>query len=115
MTIINKTAGRAGKSSAPTGTASDSKTTLTTNAPSIAEPVIASGVEAEFCAMPAPGKTCPYSGLQRVTLYALAREGLIRTVALRRPGTTRGRRLIVLSTLREYLRKLDAEQNGGEK
>lgn len=78
----------------------------------VAAPVrVAAGIEPEFVAMPAPGQACPYSGLKRGALYALAKDGLIRTVALRRKGTTRGRRLIVFSTLKNYLRGLDAEQN----
>lgn len=44
-------------------------------------------------------------------LYQLARAGHIKTVSLRMPGKTRGRRLIVLATLRDYLRRLNAEQN----
>lgn len=68
----------------------------------------------EFSALPAPGQVCPYSGLKRGMLYQLDKEGLIRTVSLRRKGTTRARRLIVLSTLMEYLRGLDAAQNGGK-
>lgn len=44
-------------------------------------------------------------------LYQLAKEGLIRTVSLRRTGTTRARRLIVLDSLMRYLRGLDAAQN----
>ena len=69
----------------------------------------------EFVAMPAPGQVCPFSGLKRGMLYQLDKEGLIRTVSLRRKGTTRARRLIVLSSLLEYLRGLDAAQNGGKK
>ena len=85
-----------------------------------AEPVIAEGirpvvVEPEFIAMPAPGKVCPYSSLQRGMLYALERDGLIKTVSLRRKGTTRGRRLIVLSSLKNYLRRLDAVQNAADR
>jgi hypothetical protein len=80
--------------------------------PTIAAPVRTAGsIEPEFIAMPGPGQACPFSGLKRGALYALAREGVIRTVALRRRNTTRGRRLIVLSTLKAYLRGLDVAQN----
>ncbi len=65
----------------------------------------------EFVAMPAPGQVEQYSGLKRGMLYQLAKEGLIRTVSLRRTGTTRARRLIVLDSLMRYLRGLDAAQN----
>jgi len=85
--------------------------TLTTSVPVAAPVASATGVEPEFIAMPGPGQACPYSGLKRGALYALAREGVIRTVSLRRRNTTRGRRLIVLSTLKAYLRGLDVTQN----
>ena len=86
-----------------------------TTAPiTVAAPVpSASGIEAEFVAMPGPGQVCPYSNLKRGALYALCRDGLIQTVSLRREGTTRGRRLIVLTSLKAYLRGLNALQNGG--
>lgn len=87
---------------------------LTTEAPSIALPAPAViGVEPEFIAMPSPGRECPYSGLKRGMLYVLEREGLIKTVSLRRKGSARGRRLIVLASLKAYLRGLNAEQNNG--
>ena len=85
---------------------------VTFAAPSIAAPVSLGGIDPEFTSMPAPSQVEPYSSLKRGMLYQLARAGHIRTVSLREPGKTRGRRLIVLSTLREYLRRLDAEQNG---
>jgi hypothetical protein len=82
------------------------------SAPTVAAPIRGAGsIEPEFIAMPGPGQVCPYSGLKRGALYALAREGVIRTVTLRRRNTTRGRRLIVLATLKAYLRGLDAVQN----
>jgi hypothetical protein len=62
--------------------------------------------------MPSPGQTCRYSGLRRGVLYLLAKEGLIETISIRRKGRTRGRRLIVAETLRNYLRELRAEQCG---
>jgi hypothetical protein len=83
-----------------------------TSAPVAAPVRVAAPVEPEFIPMPPPGTVCPYSGLKRGALYQLANDGLIRTVAIRRKGTTRGRRLIVASTLRDYLRRLDMEQNG---
>ncbi len=66
----------------------------------------------EFLPMPGPGQTCPYSGLRRGALYCLWRDGEIETVSIRRKGHTRGRRLIVASTLRDFLRRLREEQNG---
>jgi len=85
----------------------------TTAAPSIAAPVTPGGIEAEFTPLPSPGQVEPYSGLRRGMLYQLLRAGHIQSVSLRQPGKARGRRLIVLSTLRDYLRRLNAEQNPG--
>jgi hypothetical protein len=93
-----------------TNAASGSGPELTT-AP-VAAPILAAvNPTPEFVAMPGPGQVCPYSGLKRGMLYQLTKEGLIRTVSLRRKGTTRARRLIVFSSLMAYLRGLDAEQN----
>jgi hypothetical protein len=83
----------------------------TTAAPSIAAPVTPGGIEPEFTPMPSPSQVEPYSGLRRGMLYELWREKKIETVSLRMPGKTRGRRLIVLSTLKKFLRDLNAEQN----
>lgn len=85
-----------------------------TTAPEIA-PVLAQYKiepnEPEFYAMPGPGQTCPYSGLRRGFLYCLWRDGEIETVSCRRKNHTRGRRLVVAESLRNYLRRLRAEQN----
>lgn len=83
----------------------------TTAATSIAAPVTPGGIEPEFTPMPSPSQVEPYSGLRRGLLYQLWREKKIETVSLRMPGKTRGRRLIVLSTLKKFLRDLNAEQN----
>lgn len=87
-----------------------------TSAPTVAPVMVQCGAEfPEFFPMPSPGQTCPYSGLRRGALYALWKEGLIETVSIRRKGRTRGRRLIVAETLRNYLRGLRAEQCGRTK
>ena len=79
---------------------------LTTDA---AAPSVAQHNEAEFWAMPSPGQAL--QGLRRGCLYCLWRDGEIETVSVRRKGHTRGRRLIVAESLRNYLRRLRAEQN----
>ena len=50
-------------------------------------------------------------GLSRSHAYLLAQEGQIRSVCLRRPGATRGRRLFDCASIRAFLNK-NAE--GGE-
>jgi hypothetical protein len=44
-----------------------------------------------------------FSGVGRTSLYSLIGEGKVRTINLRKPGAARGRRLIHLASLREYL------------
>jgi hypothetical protein len=80
---------------------------FTTSAPEAA-PVPAQPNEVEFWAMPGPGQTL--QGLRRGALYCLWKDGEIETVSCRRRGRSRGRRLIVASTLRNYLRRLRNEQ-----
>ena len=81
-----------------------------TVAPIAAAPVAA--LQPEFLRFPRPGQVEPISGLRRSQLYELVKEGLIRSVSLRRPGKIRGTRLIVADSLRAYLRGLTEEQCG---
>jgi hypothetical protein len=85
---------------------------FTSSAPDVALVRVAAPIEFEFLPMPGPGQVCPYSGLRRGALYALWREGLIETISLRRKGRSRGRRLIVAESLKNYLRGLREEQSG---
>jgi hypothetical protein len=62
----------------------------------------------EFYAMPGPGQVL--EGLRRGALYALWRDGEIETISVRRKGKSRGRRLVVGESLRNYLRRLRQEQ-----
>jgi hypothetical protein len=84
---------------------------FTTFAPEIAPVPAQSPSEPEFYAMPGPGHTL--EGLRRGALYCLWRDGEIETVSVRRRGKTRGRRLIVASSLKNYLRRLREEQCAG--
>jgi hypothetical protein len=90
-------------------------TGFTTSAPEIVPVLAQYKIEPnEFLPMPRPGETCPFSGLRRGTLYALWHAGEIETVSVRRRGKTRGRRLIVACSLRDYLRRLRQEQCASE-
>jgi hypothetical protein len=80
---------------------------FTTSAPE-AVPVPVQPNDVEFWAMPGPGQTL--QGLRRGALYCLWRDGLIETVSVRRLGRSRGRRLVVAATLRNYLNRLRSEQ-----
>jgi hypothetical protein len=42
-------------------------------------------------------------GLSRTHAYALARKGVIRSVSLKKPGSTRGRRLFDCASIRAFL------------
>jgi hypothetical protein len=53
-------------------------------------------------------------GLSRTTLLELGAAGLIRTVAIRKPGAIKGLRLIYMPSLRAYLERLALEQNHRE-
>ena len=57
----------------------------------------------EFIRLPNPGTRCPYCGLSRTAMYRLCTEGSVRSKTLRKPGQLRGVRLIVYSSLMEYL------------
>ena len=46
---------------------------------------------------------CKFSGLGRTALYLEIRAGKIKSISLRKKGTARGRRLVSVSSLREYL------------
>jgi hypothetical protein len=58
-----------------------------------------------------PKGHCPHSGLTRSAFYPLINEGKIRSVAMKKPGTIRGTRLIWLPSVLELLDRLaDAQQ-----
>ena len=88
------------------------KDEFTTSAPEAA-PVQAQPNEPEFYSMPGSGQVL--EGLRRGALYCLWKDGEIETVSVRRKGKTRGRRLIVAQSLRDYLRRLRQEQNPQQK
>jgi hypothetical protein len=65
----------------------------------------------EFLRLPRAGNKCPITGLSRTTMYALCKSGVVKSVVLRRPGASRGARLIDYESLVGYLHHLEAEQN----
>ncbi len=56
----------------------------------------------EFIRLPTKGH-CPWSGLCRSALYDLVKQGKIKSVSMRKRGSDKGTRLILLSSLLEYL------------
>jgi hypothetical protein len=65
--------------------------------------------------LPSPRARDRLSGLSRTTLNELIDRKEIRSITVRQPGATRGIKLINKASLLEYLRRLDAEQNGPAK
>lgn len=61
----------------------------------------------EFVRFPRTGERCPITSLSRPFLYAIAKQGLIKTISLRDRGKQRGVRLIVVDSLIDYI-------NGGD-
>ena len=84
---------------------------FTTSAPEIVPVLAHYKIEPEYLAMPGPGQTL--EGLRRGALYCLWKDGEIDIISVRRRDRSRGRRLIVASTLRAYLARLREEQCGG--
>jgi len=65
----------------------------------------------EYTRLPRTGQHCPWCGLGRSQLNTLLREGKIRSISLRKPGHTRGTRLIVLESVLRYIRSFDTAQS----
>lgn len=67
----------------------------------------------EYLRLPKPGHRCRYTGLSRTTLIEGLERGDYRGITVRKPGATRGIRLINIASLQAYLARLDREQNSG--
>ena len=88
---------------------------FTTKPPTVAGPSIgkiqgAALADAEFIRLPRPRERCPLSGLSRTTLVELLDAGKIKGLTIRRPGTTRGIRLVVKASLLSHLYNLAGQQ-----
>ena len=85
---------------------------FTTNAPIVACNLpkgwmpATSLADAEFLSLPRPRERCRFSNLSRTTLCELLSSGAIKGVTIRKPGATRGKRLIVKASLGGYLHGL---------
>ena len=93
---------------------------FTTNAPTVAGNLpkgwmpASSIADAEFISLPRPRERCRFSTLSRTGLVELLDSGAIKGVTIRRPGATRGKRLVLKSSLASYLHGLanaDAAQS----
>ncbi|MSU50386.1 MAG: hypothetical protein EXS37_15095 [Opitutus sp.] len=67
--------------------------------------------DCEFLALPRPRERCRFSNLSRTTLVELLDRGEVQGVTIRRPGATRGKRLIVKKSLADYLYALASQAN----
>ena len=63
-------------------------------------------LEPEFLTIPS---ACRLSSLGRTALYEGIREGRIKSISLRKKNTARGRRLVSVASLREYLASFQEE------
>ncbi|HRE83863.1 MAG TPA: hypothetical protein PLN52_22660 [Opitutaceae bacterium] len=63
----------------------------------------------EFVPVPKPGTRDPHTGLSRSYICQLIAEGKIQSVSLRRPGHTRGKRLIRYSSLISFINAAGGE------
>ena len=85
---------------------------FTTNAPTVAGNLpkgwmpASSIADAEFLSLPRPRERCRFSNLSRTGLVELLSLGAIKGVTIRKPGATRGKRLIVKKSLADYLNGL---------
>ena len=53
-----------------------------------------------------------FSGFRRGSLYALANQGTIRSVAIRAPGKIRGTRLFHLGSILDFIARCEANAHG---
>jgi len=66
--------------------------------------------DAEWMSLPRPRERDRYANLSRTTLIELLNRGDVKGCVLRRPGATRGKRLVHLPSLRAYLERLADEE-----
>lgn len=68
---------------------------------------------AEWIRLPSPGERCPRTGLSRGTFNDLifADPPKVKSVVLKKPGASRGVRLLFWPSVRSYLLGLMEEQN----
>ncbi len=69
-------------------------------------------LESEFCR---PGDLHRLFGIRRGQYYALEKAGLVKSVSLRRPGSTRGSKLVSVLSVRSYLNTLLEQQPATQK
>jgi hypothetical protein len=63
---------------------------------------------------PRAGEREPFSGLCRSQLFALVKEGRVKSYSLKMPGATRGVRLIDCASLRAVIESFDEDQQRGD-
>lgn len=65
----------------------------------------------EWMRLPAPRSRCEASGLSRTTLNEAIDRGDVRAISVRKPGATRGIKLMNRRSLLDWLARLEAEQH----
>lgn len=66
------------------------------------EPSSQISAQPEWIRIPRSG-SCPWCGLSRSYLFALIRDGKIKSKVLRKPGNIRGIRLVLLRSVYDYI------------
>lgn len=56
-----------------------------------------------------PASVPPFCGIGRSVLFELIRDGVIKSVMLRRKGASKGSRLISVASLRSYINGMEAK------
>lgn len=76
---------------------------------------VESRIQPEWIRLPGPGERCPWTGLSRSSLNDLifADPPKIRSVVLKKPGASRGIRLLHWPSIRSFLHALMEQQHPG--
>jgi hypothetical protein len=67
-------------------------------------------IQPRYIRLPKPGQLCPFTGLSRTNLYWFLTHGQVKSISLRRPGTSRGVRLIDFDSLCAAIRSFEASE-----
>ena len=68
-----------------------------------------------FTRVPRPGFRDPFSGFCRSQMFEAVKSGRVKSYSIKKPGTSRGVRVIDCTSLRAYIESFgDGQQRGGE-
>jgi len=67
-------------------------------------------IQPRFIRLPKNGSRCPHTGLTRTQIYLFIKSGLVKSISLKRSGTSRGTRLIDFDSLCAAIRSFEASE-----